>query len=168
MDFEEIVTGKRTITVAKQDVVLDTSKMQFTEVTLSKYMEQEAVWYDYFGQRLADAEYESQYFENKYETIYAETFAKIKEATSGSDNLVKSKATIDAKVLEAKEDALTAKYKLRAIQQHLRAWDKAHENAQSRGHTLRKEMDKLHSEHFSKQIDVGNAELDEIIGGGGS
>jgi hypothetical protein len=36
------------------------------------------------------------------------------------------------------------------MQQHLRAWDKAHDNAQNRGHTLRKEMDKFTPKTFSE------------------
>ena len=38
------------------------------------------------------------------------------------------------------------------LKQHLRSWDKAHENAQSRGHMIRKEMDKLNTDIMKKDI----------------
>jgi hypothetical protein len=51
------------------------------------------------------------------------------------------------------------------LQQHLRAWDKNHDNAQSRGHMIRKEMDKLNIDIYkSKQLDVDiDRKVSEII-----
>jgi hypothetical protein len=43
------------------------------------------------------------------------------------------------------------------LRQHLRAWDKNHENAQNRGNTLRKEMERLHKDRFMDD------KIDEII-----
>ena len=44
-------------------------------------------------------------------------------------------------------------HKVTLLKQHLKAWDKAHENAMSRGHMVRKEMDKLNTDIVLKNRD---------------
>ncbi len=147
---------KRKVTVAGHDIVLDTSKLYFSEGTLSDYLEHEGSWIDYFGAKLADAE--RQYAEkemevdredDEYERVYSKVFANLKDQ-GGSDKYVEGLTKIEPavvtardKVLVLKNQALELKHTVRMLYHHLKAWDKNHENAQNRGNTLRKEMERI-------------------------
>lgn len=141
---------KRTIHIGDQEVVLDPDLMKFNEVTLSSFLESEAGWYDYFGQKLADAEYVMQRMESHHDVMYSERFKEFKEGGK-SDKMAESCARADEDVEKAYQTFIGAKHKVRLLQNHLRAWDRAHENAQSRGHFLRKEMDKLRTDIMKEQ-----------------
>ncbi len=140
------------VKLADKEVKLDPKNLEFNEHTLSEYMEKEAGWYDYFGSKLADAEYLMQRAELDYDVTYSERFKENKE-NGCSDKLAEANAKADSDVEEAKKVFLAAKHKVRLLQQHLRAWDRAHENAQSRGHFLRKEMDKLNKDIYGPKAD---------------
>lgn len=133
----------KTIKVGVSDVKLDASNMSFNEATLGKYLESEAMHYNYFGEKLAEAEYIQHRAEMEYDSIYAEKFKTYKEEGGCSDKLSEASAKADSEVQDAKKKALQARYNVKLLYQHLRAWDKNHENAQSRGYMLRKEIDKL-------------------------
>jgi len=162
--LDEILDGVRTIKVAGQDIVIDPKKLTFSEVTLTKYTEEEGVWYNYFGQRLADADAEWQLFSSKHDNLSAEKFVQFK-SEGGSDKYNEARVKSDCDVQAAKESEIAARHKVKVLQGHLRAWDKCHENAQSRGHMLRKEIDKLNRDTFAKhQMDGGmEEEVDKII-----
>ena len=162
MELDEILENKITIKVANQDVVLDPKLLHFTEVTLSRYEDQEGVWYDYFGNKLALAEAELQYHELQLEKLESKKFIAYKEL-GGSDKLAEAKVKCDDEYIAASEIVILAKEKVKHIQQHLRAWDKNHENAQSRGHMIRKEMDKLHYDSYVKGLQTPKSELDTAI-----
>jgi chromosome segregation ATPase len=163
---------KRTITVYGQEVVLDSKKLEFSEGTLSEYLETEGGWIDYFGAKLAEAErqyaemeMEVEREEDEYERAYSKVFAAIKDTEGGSDKLTEGKAKIEPmvvdarkKVLALKVKAIEMKYIVRMLQQHLRAWDKNHENAQNRGNTLRKELERLYKDKVTYED-----KMDEII-----
>lgn len=138
------------IKIANEEVHLDPKNLEFNEATLVDYLKNEASWYNNFGAKLARAEYLLQSRELEHERIYAEKFRDFKD-DGGSDNLCKSKAECDNEVVEAKEKVIKARFKVKLLQQHLRAWDKNHENAQSLGHMLRKEMDKLNADSFMRR-----------------
>ncbi len=156
----------RTIEIRGEEVQLDRSKLYFNEATLSEYIETEGGWIDYFGAKLADAERELADFENElstleadYEKLYSEKFSTTKDQ-GGSDNYVKACVISDPdveearkKVIEGKKNSIEAKHNIRLLQLHLRAWDKNHENAQSLGHFIRKEMDRLNRDIYAKQPD---------------
>ncbi len=158
---------KRTVTIGDKSVVLDTSKLQFCEGTLSEYLETEGGWIDYFGARLADAERELAQMEmaiekeeDQYDRLYSKVFATIKDTEGGSDKLTETKAKVEPTVVAAKEKivalqtlAIELKYAVRLIHQHLRAWDKNHENAQNRGNTLRKELERLNKDRVYEEVD---------------
>lgn len=162
----------RKVTVYGQEVTLDTNKLAFSEGTLSEYLETEGGWIDYFGAKLAEAErqlaeadMEVEREEDEYERIFAKVFATIKDTEGGSDKLTEGKTkfeptVIDArkKVLDLQAKAIEFKYVVRQLHQHLRAWDKNHENAQNRGNTLRKELERLHKDKISF-----DDKMDEII-----
>jgi len=163
-ELDDILDGVRTIKIGGQDVVIDPRKLTFSEVTLTQYEEEEGVWYNYFGQRMADADAECQFFMAKHDEISSEKFVKFK-TEGGSDKFVEARVKCDDDVKKARENALSARHKVKVLQQHLRAWDKTHENAQSRGHMLRKEIDKLNRDTFLKhKMDGGlEEEVDKII-----
>lgn len=149
----------RKIKIGKNEVLLDEEKLRFNEATLTKFFEEEALNYDYYGRMLADAEYLLQRNELNYDVTFAEKFKSIKDGGGGSDALCNSKALVEEDVIEAKKAVLLSKRKVKLLQQHLRAWDKAHENALNLGYTLRREMSKLHSSiSFEDEVNkiVGN------------
>jgi hypothetical protein len=163
---------KRIITVYGQQVTLDSSKLAFSEGTLSEYLETEGGWIDYFGAKLADAErqlaeaeIEVEKEEDEYDRIFGKVFATIKDTEGGSDKLTEGKTkaeptviTAKQKVIDLKAKAIEMKHIVRLLHQHLRAWDKNHENAQNRGNTLRKELERLHKDKFTYED-----KMDEII-----
>ena len=160
-ELADIIENKRTIKVANQDVTLDPSRLLFTDATLTVYQEREHIYYDYFGGRWADAEAELQFHSLKVEAVYAQKFIGFKDE-GGSDKLAEARVKADPEYQEACKNAMLAKLKVRLLQQHLRAWDKAHENSQSKGHMQRKEMDKFNAEVYAKTHEV-SIELDEQI-----
>jgi len=131
-----------TITVGSDEIVLDPRRLEFNETNLSQYMMQEAGWYNYFGQRLADLEAILDMTDLEYDRRYNDRFVINKEA-GGSDNFVKAKTEAEPELVELQKKLTAIKRNVTKLKLHLKAWDKNHENAQSVGHTLRREMDKL-------------------------
>lgn len=152
----------RKITVKGREIILDSDTLSFDESTLQKYIEKEGSWYSYYGEALADAEAEWKDAENKYEISFQKTFqnAKAQEGKT-SDKCAEAIAKIDIAVMAAKEMELETRHKVRLLQQHLKSYDKNHDNAQSRGHFLRKEMDKLAG--FHSEDDSFTSEVDKIV-----
>ena len=159
---------KRVVKVNNQDIILDTSKLYFSENTLSEYLEKEGGWIDYFGAKLADAEKQLAEIELKidkqeaeYDKKYAQAFTHLKSTEGGSDKLTEGKAKLEPAVadeekniLEMKHELIEAKHIVRLLQQHLKAWQLNHENAQNRGNTLRREMDRLNKDVIYSGYDV--------------
>jgi chromosome segregation ATPase len=166
---------RRNVTVYGQNVDMDAAKLAFSEGTLSEYLETEGGWIDYYGAKLAEAEkqyaemeMEVEREEDEYDRTYSRVFSTIKDTEGGSDKLTEGKAkveqqVIDArkKVLEQKAKAIELKYVVRLLQQHLRAWDKNHENAQNRGNTLRKELERLYKDKVTTS--TYEDKMDDII-----
>jgi len=165
--FEEIIEEKRTIKVGNQDVTLDPSLMVFTEATVNTFLEKSAVYIEYFGRKLADADAEQQYHDSKVDAVYAQKFVTYKDE-GGSDKLCESKVQADPDYQKVRENSLVARHKTKLLTQHLRSWGYAHENAQNRSNTLRKEMDKFtpktfetaHDSEFSETIN----KLEDVMG----
>jgi hypothetical protein len=163
-----MVDDIRRITVCGDEVVLDSSKLHFSEGTLSEYLENEGGWIDYFGAKLAEAE--RQYAEmemdiereeDEYDRVYSKVFATLKTTEGGSDKLVETQTKVEPtvvdarnKLLEIKSKGIELKYVVKSLYQHLRAWDKNHENAQNRGNTLRKELERLHKDKILEVDDI--------------
>jgi hypothetical protein len=160
------------IKVGEEVVDLDAENLKFNENTLTNYLQREGGHYNYFGGLLAKAEYLLQYRELDHEVAYADTFKMFKDE-GGSDKLAESKTESFPQVIEAKKKVIEAKYLVRQLVQHLKAWDKNHENAQSLGHHLRKEMDKLANDiraagYRHDMTDNTNSfedEVNKIVGG---
>lgn len=133
---------------------IDPQNLKFNEATLNEYIQKEAGYYDNFGSHLAMAEKLLQREEMLHEKMYSDRFAEAKD-NGASDKKAEAIAKGDSEVVILKENIIEAKYKVQRLRRHLYAWDKNHDNAQSLGHMLRKEMDKLNAEIFSrnKQFD---------------
>jgi hypothetical protein len=166
---------KRNVTVYGQSVDLDTAKLAFSEGTLSEYLETEGGWIDYYGAKLAEAErqyaemeMEVEREEDEYDRVYSRVFSTLKTTEGGSDKLVEGQSKVEPtvvaarkKVLEIKTKSIELKYIVRLLQQHLRAWDKNHENAQNRGNTLRKELERLYKDKVTTS--AYEDKMDDII-----
>lgn len=124
------------------EVEIDPENLRFDEQSLSNYIQKESGWYDNFGAYLALSERHLQNKEVAHEKLYCERFVEAKE-NGASDKLAEAKAKADADVNELKSEIVEAKYVVNRLKNHLKAWDKNHDNAQSLGHTLRRQMDKL-------------------------
>jgi hypothetical protein len=147
-----MINDVNTIQIGNEEVKLDPASLCFNETNLSSYLESEGGYYNFFGQKLADAEYLQQKYELEHEVIYAEKFKESKE-NGATEKLAEAYAKSDPDVEQAKSMFLVAKHNVRLLQQHLKAWDKNHDNAMSRGHFLRKEMDKLSPSVYGQRVD---------------
>ena len=136
---------KEKLEFAGMVVEIDPENLRFNEASLSQYIQTEAGYYDNFGAYLCLAEKNLQNLELRHEKLFAERFVEAKE-DGGSDKLAEAKAKADADVVSLKEKSNDAKYAVNRLKQHLRAWDKNHDNAQSMGHMQRKMIDKLHGD----------------------
>jgi|LSQX01.3.fsa_nt_gb hypothetical protein len=143
---------------AGQTVVIDPENLKFDEMTLTRYIQKESGFYDNFGAYLALAEKHLQQKETIFEKVYYERFVEAKES-GGSDKLAEAKAKSDPTVVAFREEVTDAKYVVNRLKQHLRAWDKNHDNAQSLGHMIRKEMDKLHSDVMMRTYNIDRSEI---------
>jgi hypothetical protein len=148
------------IRIGGQEIVLDNSRLAFNEVSLNVFMENLALWYDYFSQKLAEAEAILAYKEYEYDVFFSSSYERSKE-DGCTDKLAEANAKKDPNVCDAKKEIIVAKHKVTLLKQHLKAWDKAHENAMSRGHMVRKEMDKLNTDIMFKGRDD---RVGEIVG----
>jgi hypothetical protein len=161
-----IPMGVSKLKVGDQEVTIDPSLLEFNEATLGGWQDKAGVWYAYYSEQLANAEFLLAKAEEKYETKYYDAF-KIHKA-GNSDKLAEANARTDADVLEAQTAATAAKLRVTSLKGFLRAFDKAHDNAQSRNYMLRKEMDKLHGNKIpNSAVDPDiDAKLNEIMRGG--
>ncbi len=121
-------------------VELQPELLAFAEENLSDYLMTEAGYYDNLGKYLALAEAHYQNAENYVERLTAASFILAKN-DGGTEKTCEAKAKSDPAVIEAKAEVVKARYAVMRLRNHLRAWDKNHENAQSIGHTLRKQLD---------------------------
>lgn len=165
MNFNDTPDCKRTVKLGNEDIELDSNKLRFNETNVNEFMERLAIWYDYYGQKLAEAESVLAQLEDELDVAYAFAFEQAK-ADGGTEKLADAKAKQNPLVISSKQAIVVARLKVTQLKQHLRAWDKAHENLQSRGHMLRKEMDKLHLDISGGQRREWETEVDKIVGRG--
>lgn len=154
--IEDVPQSRQTINLSGEEIVLDNSRLAFNSSNLSLFMENLSLWYDYFSQKLAEAEALLAYKEYEHDIIFSKKYEESKEQGC-TDKMAEAAAKKNEEVCQAKKDVISSRYKSMLLKQHLRSWDKAHENAQSRGHMIRKEMDKLN-------LDVMESKVDYIVG----
>jgi len=145
--------NKRVVKLGAEEIVLDADRLLFNEASLSHFQDRLAVWYDYFGEKQGLAEYLVARREAEYDSVYSATFAQHKE-DGATDKLAEARSKSDSDVLEAKKKVALAKQRLTQIKQHIKSWDKAHDNAKECGYMVRKEMDKLQSEIYHKNHEL--------------
>lgn len=133
------------LTFDKYTIEINPENLRFDEQSLSAYIQTEGGHYDNIGAYLSLAERNLQNKEVQHEKLYCERFEEAKEEGS-SDKLAEAKAKKDGDVVEMKNAVIEARYAVNRLKNHLKAWDKNHDNAQSLGHMLRKQMDKLHGD----------------------
>lgn len=141
----DVPNSQTTIRIGNQEIVLDNTRLSFNETSLNAFMENLALWYDYFSQKLAEAEAILSYKEYEYDVLFSSAYERSKE-DGCTDKLAEANAKQEPNACEAKKEIIAAKHKVTLLKQHLKSWDKAHENAMSRGHMIRKEMDKLNTD----------------------
>jgi hypothetical protein len=146
----------------KFDVLIDSENLRFDESTLSHYIQNEGSYYDNFGYYLALAERNLQNKESQYEKIYCDRFVEAKELGS-SDKLAEAKAKADPTVVSIKEEIFEARYAVNRLKNHLKAWDKNHDNAQSLGYMLRKQMDRLGTDSIYGNHGFQGSSLDRDV-----
>jgi len=161
-EMPEIPNESVTIKVNNKDIVLDPENMKFNEFTLSEYMDKEYAWIDYYGKQLELATKELSLAELAYETKYNELYITHKDL-GGSDAYCKAKAQCDQLCVSLQERVIDRRAAVGFLKNHLRAWDKNHDNAQNRGHTLRKELDKLNRDIYKDDKDDKMCNTDEFV-----
>jgi hypothetical protein len=129
-----------TLKFDKYEVEVNPENLRFDEQSLSEYIQKEGGHYDNFGAYLALAERNLQNKQTSHEKLYCDRFDEAKEL-GASDKLAEARSKKDADVVDAKNDVIEASYIVNRLKNHLKAWDKNHDNAQSLGHMLRKQMD---------------------------
>lgn len=139
-------------------VEVNPENLRFDESTLNDYIQKEGSYYDYFGAFLSLAERNLQNKETMHEKVYNERFIEFKE-DGAAVALAEAKAKIDPVVSSLKDDVIEAKYIVNRLKQHLRAWDKNHDNAQSMGHMVRKMVDKLQAEINMRGLGIDRNEI---------
>lgn len=156
---------EKTIVLVKgKSITLDPANMEFNEVNLSDYLEKEYGWVDYLGKQLELANKEVLDAETAYEAVYSQKYIESKDL-GNTDNYAKAKALSDPDYVAARNLWADRKEAVGLLKAHLRAWDKNHENAQNRGHTLRKEMEKLNRDIREPETGAFESVLDELRGG---
>lgn len=157
------MSGK-TVVIKGEEFCLDSDRLVFNEASLTKYLQEEAAWYNHVAQKQADADAELKRKSLEYEVKYAEKFRTYKEQ-GGSDKLAESNTKADIEVEAAANAEIDARLVVDSIKLYLRALDKSHDNAQSYGHFLRKEMDKLMTDiRMASDNDI-ERKINDIVGG---
>jgi len=138
--FEELIRKKIKFRVGGVDFELDNSKMDFNEQTLLEYFHTEGMIYSYLGNMLNTLEKAFKLASNKYDSKYYSMFKYFKNE-GASDKLAEASSKCDPEVETLKDKLVELEAGVNLLKMHLKAWDKNHENAQSAGHQIRKEMD---------------------------
>lgn len=164
---DDIPVNCVTVQVCGKDVRLDPEYMKFNESNINKFMETEYAWIDYFGKQLELAQKELALAELEYDVEFNKKYINAKDA-GNSDSYSKAKAQCDSDVVDFYKNMLSKRETVGLIKAYLRAWDRNHDNAQNRGHTLRKEFEKLKDTRSSDFPDFGYAkdkEIEDILNG---
>ena len=147
----------REVVLDGEIVKINPNLLCFNETNLNEFMENYSLNYDYYSSKLALAENIMSNCELESETEYMRKFAAFK-SEGMSDKAADSMSRIDNDYLAKQKKLLDSKNNFKQLKEFVRALDKVHEMSQSRGHMLRKEMDKL-------RIDINNSHqtLDDIL-----
>lgn len=153
---------KITVKVMGKSLVLDPANMKYNENSLSDYMSREYGWIDYYGKQLEFAQKEVLFADIDAEKIYGEKYLFSKDE-GRTDTYAKAYAQSHPDYVAARKLVAECKETVGHLKAHLKAWDKNHENVQNRGHTLRKEMDKLNRDIFPDVEEVP-FDVEDVLG----
>jgi len=138
------------VIVRGREIVLDPDNMKYSENNLPEYMSKEYGWVDYLGKQLEYAQKELLLAEIDAEAMFSSKFMESK-AIGNSDNYAKAFANCHVDVVAAKKHVVDRKEVVGHLKAHLSAWNKNHENAQNRGHTIRTEMKVLNRDIYDAE-----------------
>jgi hypothetical protein len=158
--MKEAPVEKTIVVVRGKEISLDPDNMKFSDSTLSIYMDREYTWIDYFGKQLEFANEDCLNAEAEYDAIYSDKYVKSKDI-GNTENYAKAQALSDVDVIAARKKLNDCKKTVGLLKAHLKAWDKNHSNAQSRGHTLRQEMKALNQNVIYGSNDVLPGRVEE-------
>jgi hypothetical protein len=147
------------VVVNNKEVSLDPKNMEFSDNTINEYMEKEYGWVDFFGKQLEYAQKERLLAEIDAEAIFSQKYIEAKD-DGGTEQYAKAKANANPDVIAAKKKVVELNETVGQIKAHLKAWDRNHDNAQNRGYTLRKEMDKLNKDIYKM---TETSDLDRFV-----
>lgn len=141
-----------TVFVNGKEIKLDPKNMEFTDGNISEFMQKEYGWIDYFGKQLELAQKARLLAEIEEEEVFSRKYVEAKD-NGGTEQYAKAKANSDSEVVQAKKNVVEKKEIEGFLKAHLKAWDKNHDNVQNRGHSLRKELDKLNKDIYKSVED---------------
>lgn len=141
------------VTVQGREIVLDPKNMKYNENSLGDYMSKEYGWVDYLGKQLEYAQKEVLLAEIEIDRLVGLRYMEAKD-TGQSEGYSKAFANSSDDVVAARRHFAERKEVVGHIKAHLKAFDKNHDNAQNRGHTLRKELDKLNRDIYVSPQDA--------------
>jgi len=141
------------VTVQGREIVLDPKNMRYNENSLGDYMGKEYGWVDYLGKQLEYAQKEVLLADIEIDRLYGIRYMEAKDKGE-SEGYSKAYANSRDDVVDARKYLAERKEVVGHIKAHLKAFDKNHENAQNRGHTLRKELDKLNRDIYTSPEDA--------------
>lgn len=151
----------RKIDLDGEVITLDPNRLCFNDTSLSKFMEELSIWYDYFSSKGAKAEELMTKFEAAYEEKKAEKIL-LGSQNGLSVKAAESFATIDTEVKALLESFNYYKSATKQMKEFLKSLDKAHGMAQNRGYMIRKEMDKLQTDIYHTSGEF--KDIQDIIG----
>jgi len=141
------------VIVQGREIELNPKNMKYNENTLGEYMGKEYGWVDYLGKQLEYAQKEVLFADIEVDRLFSLRYIEAKEKGE-SEGYSKAFALSRDDVVAAKKYLAERKEAVGHIKAHLKAFDKNHENAQNRGHTLRKELDKLNRDIYVSPDDA--------------
>ena len=159
------VDNVRVIDLVDEQVTLDPVRLQFNDSTLSKYMEEISLWYDYYSSKATKAE--ELYANAELTRQSRHDFYFLQAKSEGlTEKSSEAHARIQPEIVELQKKENYFKSATKQLKEYLRSLDKAHSMAQNRGYMIRKEMEKLNSDiMWSKNSGHENAaNIDDIIG----
>jgi hypothetical protein len=150
---------KREIKLGNEAVVMDPQDLRFTDRTLNEFFERVSGRIDYIGRALADAEALYLMREQEVESLFADKFRYWKEEGK-SDKTAEMYAKGEQMLKDAKVASKAARHNKTLLYNHLQALHAAREQANNRGHFMRKEMEKINTGIYSHDLD---SQIDDIV-----
>lgn len=135
------------VIVQGQEIVLDPKNMKYNENSLGEYMNKEYGWVDFLGKQLEYAQKEVLFADIEFDRIYSIRYMEAKD-DGQSEGYAKAFANASDDVVNARKYHVERKEAVGHLKAHLKAFDKNHDNAQNRGHSLRAEMKLLNRDIY--------------------